>query len=128
MVDSLLDDVLTGDFTDEEKAQAARQLPYLRQLARQHVARKYGFTTDGTTAKEGQSSATSLSAIKQQEGIMEDQEDIEVGRLTLTRRVGEVVKIGPNVFVKVVEARPGQVRLVFTAPTSVEINRLEIAD
>lgn len=46
--------------------------------------------------------------------------------LKLTRKVGETVKVGDDVFVTVTKIRGGQVMLGFTAPREVNIARTEI--
>lgn len=46
--------------------------------------------------------------------------------LVLTRKLGEVVRIGPNVYVRVVDIDRGRVRLAIEAPAGVEIWRQEI--
>ena len=46
--------------------------------------------------------------------------------LCITRREGEQVRIGPDVWVKVGEIRRGKVTLLFSAPQSVEIVREEL--
>jgi carbon storage regulator len=46
--------------------------------------------------------------------------------LTLTRSVGETIRIGDDIEVHVVEVRGGTVRLGFTAPREVAIHREEV--
>ena len=46
--------------------------------------------------------------------------------LILTRRPGEVLKIGENVTVTVMAVHGNQVRLGIEAPKSVDVHRLEI--
>lgn len=46
--------------------------------------------------------------------------------LILTRKVGETIRIGDNVTVKVLALRGGQVSLGFTAPSEVRIFREEV--
>ena len=46
--------------------------------------------------------------------------------LVLTRRVGERLRIGPDIEVVVLEIRGREARLGITAPTSVPIHREEI--
>jgi carbon storage regulator len=46
--------------------------------------------------------------------------------LILTRKVGEVIRIGDAVTVRVLEVRGGQVRLGVDAPTEVRIFREEV--
>ena len=46
--------------------------------------------------------------------------------LTLTRNVGETIRIGDDIEVHVVEVRGGTVRLGFTAPRAVTIHREEV--
>ena len=46
--------------------------------------------------------------------------------LTLTRSVGETIRIGDDIEVHVVEVRGGTVRLGFTAPREVTIHREEV--
>lgn len=48
--------------------------------------------------------------------------------LVLSRKTGEVVTIGDNVTVMVVEVRGDKVRLGFSAPKAVRIHRLEVAE
>lgn len=48
--------------------------------------------------------------------------------LILTRKAGEMIKIGPDVEVTVVAVNGGQVRIGVTAPKTVAIDREEIAD
>lgn len=45
--------------------------------------------------------------------------------LLLSRRVGESVVIGRNVFLTVVGTENGNIRLAFEAPKNIEIDRLE---
>jgi carbon storage regulator len=47
--------------------------------------------------------------------------------LVLTRKENEEVCIGHDVVVTVLRAKNGEVRLGFTAPTSVKIDRMEVA-
>lgn len=47
--------------------------------------------------------------------------------LVLSRKTGEVVTVGDNVTVMVVEVRGDKVRLGFSAPKDVPIHRLEVA-
>jgi carbon storage regulator len=46
--------------------------------------------------------------------------------LSLTRRVGESIAIGEEVFLTVMACKGNQVRLCFSAPNSVAIHRYEI--
>lgn len=46
--------------------------------------------------------------------------------LILTRKIGEIVRIGDNVTVRVLGLRGGQVSLGFTAPSDVRIFREEV--
>jgi carbon storage regulator len=46
--------------------------------------------------------------------------------LTLTRSVGETIRIGDDIEVHVVEVRGGTVRLGFSAPRNVTIHREEV--
>ena len=46
--------------------------------------------------------------------------------LILTRRVGEMVCIGPNITVTVVGVQGGQVRLGFAAPADMRVDREEV--
>jgi len=46
--------------------------------------------------------------------------------LILTRKIGETIRIGDNVTVRVLALRGGQVSLGFTAPNDVRIFREEI--
>lgn len=48
--------------------------------------------------------------------------------LVLTRRVGEVIKIGDDIEVAVLDARGKQVRLGITAPKDVKVLRQEIKE
>ena len=47
--------------------------------------------------------------------------------LVLARRIGEMVAVGQDVAVVVVELGGGQVKLAFVAPDSVRIMRAEVA-
>jgi carbon storage regulator len=46
--------------------------------------------------------------------------------LALTRRIGETLKIGPNVSVTVLGMRGRRVRIGITAPASVAVHREEL--
>lgn len=46
--------------------------------------------------------------------------------LTLSRREGETLSIGPDVAIVVIEVRGGQVKLGFVAPREVRIGRPEV--
>jgi carbon storage regulator len=46
--------------------------------------------------------------------------------LILTRRVGEVIKIGEEISVTVLEVKGSQVRMGFTAPKDVAVHREEV--
>lgn len=46
--------------------------------------------------------------------------------LILTRRVGEVIKIGAEISVTVLEVKGNQVRIGFSAPKDVAIHREEV--
>ncbi len=46
--------------------------------------------------------------------------------LVLTREPGEIVKIGENIEITIVEIGRGKVRLGITAPRDVPVHRLEI--
>lgn len=46
--------------------------------------------------------------------------------LILTRKLGEMIRIGDDVTVRVIEVRGGQIRLGVEAPASVRIYREEI--
>jgi len=46
--------------------------------------------------------------------------------LVLTRKIGETIRIGDNVTVRVLALRGGQVSLGFTAPSEVRIFREEV--
>ncbi|MEW6272618.1 MAG: carbon storage regulator CsrA [Thermodesulfobacteriota bacterium] len=46
--------------------------------------------------------------------------------LVLTRKIGETIRIGENVTVRVLALRGGQVSLGFTAPSEVRIFREEV--
>lgn len=46
--------------------------------------------------------------------------------LILTRKLGEMIRIGDDVTVRVIEVRGGQIRLGVEAPSSVRIYREEI--
>ncbi|MEP3481295.1 MAG: carbon storage regulator CsrA [Fuerstiella sp.] len=47
--------------------------------------------------------------------------------LVLSRKVGESIQIGDNIFVSVVEVKGGRVRLSFDAPKDIKIIREELA-
>lgn len=47
--------------------------------------------------------------------------------LVLSRKVGESIQIGDNIFVSVVEVKGGRVRLSFDAPKEIQILREELA-
>ena len=47
--------------------------------------------------------------------------------LVLTRKVGERIVIGPNVFVTVIGIQNGRVRLGIEAPSNVPIHREEVS-
>lgn len=51
--------------------------------------------------------------------------DEKKGQLTLTRKVGEVIKIGEEIEIVVVEIRRNQVRIGVRAPRAVEVYRAE---
>jgi carbon storage regulator len=46
--------------------------------------------------------------------------------LILTRRVGEVIKIGEEISVTVLEVKGNQVRMGFSAPKDVAVHREEV--
>jgi carbon storage regulator len=46
--------------------------------------------------------------------------------LILTRKIGETIRIGDNITVKVLALRGGQISLGFTAPNEVRIFREEV--
>jgi carbon storage regulator len=46
--------------------------------------------------------------------------------LILTRKIGEIIRIGDEITVKVLALRGGQVSLGFTAPSAVKIFREEV--
>jgi len=46
--------------------------------------------------------------------------------LILTRKIGETIRIGDNITVKVLALRGGQISLGFTAPSDVRIFREEV--
>jgi carbon storage regulator len=46
--------------------------------------------------------------------------------LVLSRKRGELIQIGDNVFVEVVEVRGDKVRLGITAPPEVRVDRREV--
>lgn len=46
--------------------------------------------------------------------------------LVLTRKIGELIVIGDDIKIKVVEIKGRQVRLGIEAPRSIEVNREEI--
>ena len=46
--------------------------------------------------------------------------------LILTRKIGETIRIGDNITVKVLALRGGQISLGFTAPNEVRILREEV--
>jgi len=48
--------------------------------------------------------------------------------LVLSRRKDEVIVIGENIRITVVEIRPGKVRLGVKAPRDVSVHRLEVAE
>jgi carbon storage regulator len=49
--------------------------------------------------------------------------------LILSRRVGEVIRIGDNIEITIVSVqRDGQVRVGITAPKSVSVDREEVAE
>ena len=48
--------------------------------------------------------------------------------LALTRRVGEVILIGPNIKITVIEIRGSQVKLGIEAPNDTAIWRKELVD
>lgn len=48
--------------------------------------------------------------------------------LVLTRRLGESIKIGDDIEVKVVKIQGKQVRLSFDAPKDISINRTEVLE
>ena len=48
--------------------------------------------------------------------------------LILTRKAGEMIRIGDDVAVSVIEIRGNQVRLGITAPLSVTVHRQEVYD
>lgn len=48
--------------------------------------------------------------------------------LILTRRVGEVIVIGPDVTITVMQLQGNQVRLGVKAPAAVTVHRQEVAD
>jgi carbon storage regulator len=50
----------------------------------------------------------------------------QMGMLVLTREADEVVMIGDDIEVMVVEVKGGRAKLGFTAPEGVKIHRLEI--
>lgn len=50
----------------------------------------------------------------------------KLGRLAITRRVGERVRIGEHVLVHVKDVAQGEVRLVITAPRTMPIVREEL--
>lgn len=49
-----------------------------------------------------------------------------MSRLILTRKVGEGIRVGPNVTVEVADSRRGKAKIAITAPRDVEIYRTEI--
>ena len=46
--------------------------------------------------------------------------------LVLSRRPGQIIEIGPNIRVVVVDVRGGKVRLGIEAPANVAVNREEV--
>jgi carbon storage regulator len=46
--------------------------------------------------------------------------------LVITRRVGEKIRIGPEIEVMVTKIESGQVRIAIKAPTEVPIARMEL--
>lgn len=53
---------------------------------------------------------------------------MSAGRLRISRKVGEALYIGPDVCVRVVEARGSNVRLEILAPSSCKVWREELVD
>jgi carbon storage regulator len=51
-----------------------------------------------------------------------------MGNLVLTRRAGETVHIGDDITVTVIGIDGGQVRLAFSAPPNVRIDRSEVRE
>ena len=49
-----------------------------------------------------------------------------VGRLVLTRRIGEAFYVGNDVRIEIGEASPGRCKIVVTAPRDVAITREEL--
>lgn len=52
----------------------------------------------------------------------------EKGRLSITRKPGQAVRIGDDVVVTVVSSRSNEVRLTFEAPLTVKIQRTELEE
>lgn len=48
--------------------------------------------------------------------------------LVLSRKTNEVVEIGENITITIVEIRPDKVRLGIVAPKDVSVHRKEVAD
>lgn len=46
--------------------------------------------------------------------------------LVLTREVGEMIAIGDDIWIKVLEIRGGSARIGIRAPASVEVHRAEV--
>ena len=46
--------------------------------------------------------------------------------LVLTRKAGEAINIGDNVFIRVIQTRAGQVRIGIEAPRDVTVTREEL--
>jgi carbon storage regulator len=51
---------------------------------------------------------------------------MEAGMLILTRRVGEIIRIGPNIVVTVLGVNGSHVRLGVDAPKDVAVHREEV--
>ena len=62
-----------------------------------------------------------------QDGKREGLSPSKGGRmLVLSRKLGEVIKIGDDIAIEVVEIRGGRVRLGITAPDEVPVHRQEV--
>lgn len=48
--------------------------------------------------------------------------------LVLTREVGELICIGEDIWIKVLEVRGGSVRLGIRAPSHIEVHRSEVME
>ena len=53
---------------------------------------------------------------------------MDQGRLTLTRRIGESITIGPDIIIRILDVRGCQVKLQIEAPKVVRIFRTELVE